>query len=110
MATATDATLTEAQRRGALAHPDVELHEEVNRDILKMLSAPGKGWWFLFSLAVLGVGLLFGSWGWQIYRGIGVSGLTSPVGWGGPLAAITSRSSLSRNRNGAKPSPRICRM
>ena len=76
------ATLTESQKRGALTHPDVSDYSEVNRDVLKMLSTPGKGWWALFALAVLGVGLFFGSWFWQIYRGIGVSGLSSPVGWG----------------------------
>ena len=75
-------TLTEAQRRGALTHPDLPQHAQVNRDILKVLSRPGGGWWALFGLAIVGVGIFLASWGWQIYRGIGVSGLTSPVGWG----------------------------
>jgi Ni/Fe-hydrogenase subunit HybB-like protein len=75
-------TLTETQRRGALPHPDVQRYSDVNRDILKILSRPGRGWWILFGLAVLGVGLFFGAWGVQIVRGIGVSGLMSPVGWG----------------------------
>ena len=79
---ATTEALTESQRRGALTHPDVEQYSDVNRDVLAMLSAPGRGGWVRFGLAVLGVILFFGSWFWQIYRGIGVSGLTSPVGWG----------------------------
>ena len=29
------AGLTESQRRGALTHPDLQEHSEVNRDILK---------------------------------------------------------------------------
>ena len=81
------ATLTESQRRGSLTHPDVARYDDVNRDILKILSRPGKGWWAIFLLAAAGVGLLATSWGIQIFRGIGVSGLMSPVGWG---AYITS--------------------
>ena len=75
-------TVTERRERGALPNPDVRSYGEVNRDVLKVLSRPGKGWWVLFSLAAAGVGLFFTSWFWQIYKGIGVSGLNAPVGWG----------------------------
>jgi molybdopterin-containing oxidoreductase family membrane subunit len=75
------ATVTERER-GAATHPDVKTYGEVNDDILRILTRPGKGWWFLFSLALAGVGLLFFSWGNQILNGIGLSGLNSPVGWG----------------------------
>ena len=68
--------------RGALTHPDIERLDDVNRDVLKMLSVPGKGWWALFAMCVAGVGLFLSAWFWQIYKGIGVSGLMSPVGWG----------------------------
>ncbi|MFV2006515.1 MAG: NrfD/PsrC family molybdoenzyme membrane anchor subunit [Longimicrobiales bacterium] len=70
------------RRRGALAHPDIHSLGDVNRDILKPLGRPGLGWWLLFGLATAGVGLFFTSWGYQIVKGIGVSGLNSPVGWG----------------------------
>ncbi len=76
------ATALEKRDRGALTHPDVEEFGQVNRDILKILSRPGKGWWTLFLLAVAGVGLFFTSWIYQIVNGIGVSGLMNPVGWG----------------------------
>ena len=76
------ATVIKERERGALPHPDIETFGEVNRDILKILSRPGRGWWVLFALAGAGVGLFFFSWGIQIVRGIGVSGLNSPVGWG----------------------------
>ncbi|MEX2526997.1 MAG: NrfD/PsrC family molybdoenzyme membrane anchor subunit [Gemmatimonadota bacterium] len=75
------ATATE-QEGGVQTHPDVESYGAVNRDILKMLAAPDKGWWICLGLAAAGVGLFFTSWIYQIVRGIGVSGLTSPVGWG----------------------------
>jgi molybdopterin-containing oxidoreductase family membrane subunit len=74
--------LATEQPRGALSHPDVQSYAEVNRDILAILGRPGLGWWALFSIAAAGVALFFGAWGWQIYAGIGVSGLNSPVGWG----------------------------
>ena len=75
------ATATEKER-GALTHPDLEELGEVNRDVLKALERPGLGWWILFGVATLGVGLFFGSWTNQLVNGIGVSGLNSPVGWG----------------------------
>jgi Ni/Fe-hydrogenase subunit HybB-like protein len=74
-------TATETPR-GALPHPDVEKLGDVNRDILKILGRPGLGWWALFALATAGVGMFFGAWIYQIVKGIGVSGLNAPVGWG----------------------------
>ncbi|MCA9738761.1 MAG: polysulfide reductase NrfD, partial [Gemmatimonadetes bacterium] len=74
--------IDQATRRGALTHPDVTSYSQVNRDILKMMSKPGPGWWALLVVAILGIGLFFGSWGNQMVQGIGVSGLNNPVGWG----------------------------
>ena len=74
-------TVTEVPR-GALPHPDVQSLDEVNRDILRPLSRPGRGWWALLALSIAGIGLLAVSWGIQIVLGLGVTGLNSPVGWG----------------------------
>ncbi len=74
-------TATEVSR-GALQHPDVQSLDEVNRDVLKALGRPGRGWWALLAVAIAGMGVLFGSWFIQVVRGIGVTGLMSPVGWG----------------------------
>ncbi|HIF05539.1 MAG TPA: hydrogenase [Gemmatimonadetes bacterium] len=74
-------TATEVQR-GALTHPDVQSLDEVNRDVLRSLGRPGKGWWALLALALAGMGVGGYSWGIQVIKGIGVTGLTSPVGWG----------------------------
>ena len=68
--------------RGALPHPDVQSLEEVNRAILRPLSRPGRGWWALLAVAIAGMGLGFGAWVFQVWKGIGVTGLMSPVGWG----------------------------
>ena len=74
--------LEERMARGAVPHPDVQTYDEVNRDVLRALETPGKAWWGLLAVAAAGVLLFFGAWGWQVYEGIGVSGLNSPVGWG----------------------------
>ena len=74
--------LEETAERGAVPHPDITRYSDVNRDILAILGRPGFGWWALVVLAAAGIALLLGAWGWQLYRGIGVAGITKPVGWG----------------------------
>jgi Ni/Fe-hydrogenase subunit HybB-like protein len=63
-------------------HPGIGSYAEVNRDVLRLLSRPGRGYYILLgiSLAMLALGAF--AWGVQIYLGIGVSGLMNPVGWG----------------------------
>ena len=75
-------TATEVAERGAETHPDVTTFDEVNRDVLKILGRPGIGWWGLFAFATFGVIVLFGSWTALIVQGFGLTGLTSPSGWG----------------------------
>jgi molybdopterin-containing oxidoreductase family membrane subunit len=74
--------ITETQRRGSVPHPDVQRYSDVNRDVLKVLGKPGLGWWALLVGAAAAMGLFFSAWIIQMLRGIGVSGLISPVGWG----------------------------
>ena len=74
-------TATEVPR-GAVPHPDITDLAEVNRDVLRPLGRPGLGWWMMLALAIAGIGLLGVSWGFQMWKGIGVTGLASPVGWG----------------------------
>ena len=90
------ATELNERERGALTHPDVESFGQVNRDILKILSPPGKGWWALFFVSVLGVVLFLTSWIYQIVTGIGVSGLMSPVGWGVYITTFSPSTGLPR--------------
>ncbi|CAN5888084.1 polysulfide reductase NrfD [soil metagenome] len=63
-------------------HPDITAYSDVNRDVLKLLSAPGRSYYILLGvvLAVLGIGAF--AWLTQIVLGIGMSGLINPVGWG----------------------------
>ncbi|HEX9776626.1 MAG TPA: NrfD/PsrC family molybdoenzyme membrane anchor subunit [Geopsychrobacteraceae bacterium] len=56
--------------------------EKLEQDVLKGLRRPGK--WYLLGLAccaLLFLGAL-GLWGYQLSRGLGVTGLMHPVGWG----------------------------
>jgi Ni/Fe-hydrogenase subunit HybB-like protein len=63
-------------------HPGVESYGDVNRDVLKLLSTPGKAYiiFFVCVLMVLGLGVF--AWMLQVVLGIGQSGLRNPVGWG----------------------------
>ncbi len=63
-------------------HPGVEAYGDVNRDILKLLGKPGKGYWALLAFTIAGVGAMGIAFAAQVYLGIGMSGLMSPVGWG----------------------------
>ena len=58
-------------------------HDEIERDILGPLRRPvGRVWWI--SVLALGTVFLWGllAWAWQIYRGLGVTGMNAPVFWG----------------------------
>ena len=50
------AIASETRERATLPHPDVQRLGDVNRDILRIMQSPGRGWWALFALAVVGVG------------------------------------------------------
>ncbi len=75
-------TATEVAARGTSTHPDIHRHSDVNRDVLAILTRPGIGWWGLFAFAAFGVAVLFTAWGALIVKGFGLTGLTSPAGWG----------------------------
>jgi molybdopterin-containing oxidoreductase family membrane subunit len=54
----------------------------VNRLVLKMLEPPTFGWYVLFGLCLVGVGIGAFCWSRQILYGIGASGKSHPVMWG----------------------------
>ncbi len=55
---------------------------DVNRDIIRTLDPPGRGWFV--GMAVIAVGLLMGGLSWmkQLKYGMGVTGYTPPIFWG----------------------------
>jgi len=57
-------------------------YAEVNRDIIKTLDPPGRGWFL--GMAIILSGLAFGGycWGRQLKYGLGVTGYTPPIFWG----------------------------
>jgi Ni/Fe-hydrogenase subunit HybB-like protein len=63
-------------------HPEIGKYEDVNRDVLRLLSRPGRTYYILLALSIAGVGLLGFSFFAQIYLGIGLTGLMNPVMWG----------------------------
>ena len=63
-------------------HPGIATYEEVNRDILKMLSRPGRPYFVLLAVVIGLVAIGGFAWLVQVILGIGMSGLNNPVGWG----------------------------
>ena len=56
--------------------------DQIERDVYAAISKPKPGFYIGMAIALICVGIGATSWGWQIYRGLGVSGLVNPVGWG----------------------------
>ncbi len=63
-------------------HPEVESYEQVNRDAMRLLTRPGKGYLALLGMSVFLVGLMVFAELNNIIYGLGMSGITNPVGWG----------------------------
>jgi len=63
-------------------HPGIRRYADVNRDVLRILTRPGRTYYILLAIAIAGVGLLGFSFFSQVYLGIGLTGLMNPVMWG----------------------------
>ncbi|MFQ5802952.1 MAG: NrfD/PsrC family molybdoenzyme membrane anchor subunit [Candidatus Methylomirabilales bacterium] len=63
-------------------------YSQVNRDLLKTMTPPGRVYYLILALdlAVLAWGIY--AWIYQIKTGLGVTGLTNPVGWGVYIATF----------------------
>ena len=66
----------------AAVHPDIASYEEVNRDAMRLLTKPGPGYLALIGMSVSLVALMVFAELHNIVFGLGMSGLTNPVGWG----------------------------
>jgi molybdopterin-containing oxidoreductase family membrane subunit len=63
-------------------HPEIDSYAQVNKDVLKLLSKPGRAYRILFAFVMVVLawgGFAFGA---QVVLGIGMSGLNNPVSWG----------------------------
>ena len=63
-------------------HPDIAGYADVNRDAMRLLSKPGPGYLALLGLSVALVGLALFAFLHQVAFGMGMAGVTNPVGWG----------------------------
>lgn len=54
----------------------------VERDILAAMRKPSKLYWAALSFAAVCFAVGLSLWGYQMWRGMGVAGITNPVGWG----------------------------
>ncbi len=56
--------------------------EKINTTVLATLSRPGKRYWTVIALLFCGVVLGAACWAYQIFMGVGVAGMNTPVHWG----------------------------
>lgn len=55
---------------------------DINREVLRTLSPPGRLYWVTVGLLFLGVLYAVGVWAYQIFNGLGVAGYNPPGMWG----------------------------
>ncbi|HNR40315.1 MAG TPA: polysulfide reductase NrfD [Acidobacteriota bacterium] len=56
--------------------------DQLEHDVLAAMRKPSKLYWAALAVSAAAFALGLGCWGWQIYEGLGVAGIRSPVGWG----------------------------
>jgi Ni/Fe-hydrogenase subunit HybB-like protein len=56
--------------------------ETINTTVLNTLSRPGKAYWSIIALLFCGAALGASCWAYQIFVGVGVAGMNTPVHWG----------------------------
>jgi Ni/Fe-hydrogenase subunit HybB-like protein len=66
----------------SIYHPEVTGYADVNRDAMRLLTRPGRGYLALLGLSIALVLLAAIAFLLQIYYGIGMAGITNPSGWG----------------------------
>jgi molybdopterin-containing oxidoreductase family membrane subunit len=65
-----------------IVKPNRRNTRKIDRDILATLDSPGRLYYLLLGITLLGVGVGAYCWWVQIRTGIGATGLNNPVGWG----------------------------
>ena len=56
--------------------------EQINTTVLDTLAKPSRTYWAIVAAVFGGVVMFVGCWAYQIYRGLGVAGMNTPVHWG----------------------------
>ena len=56
--------------------------ETINTTVLNTLTRPGKAYWIMIALLFCGAVLGASCWAYQIFVGVGVAGMNTPVHWG----------------------------
>ena len=68
------------------AHPDKSsqpiTYGSITRDVANTIGTPGKGYFVLLGLTLVGLAIGGGALLYQVRYGLGVAGYTPPVGWG----------------------------
>lgn len=77
---------TETLAAGGHAHDPVKdpkaIKDQIEHDIYASVGKPRPFFWLALALSLIAVGIGGGCWAYQIYTGLGVAGITNPVGWG----------------------------
>jgi len=60
----------------------IESANKLDRDILAAMEKPGRPYYGALTFTIIMMLIGFACWGWQIWNGMGVAGITHPVGWG----------------------------
>lgn len=57
-------------------------YEQVEQDVLGAMGKPSIKYWLALFLSAGAFAAGLGLWGYQVFKGMGVAGITHPVGWG----------------------------
>lgn len=57
-------------------------YKQVERDVIGAMGRPGLLYWFALAISAAAFAGGMGTWLYQIFTGMGVAGITHPVGWG----------------------------
>lgn len=57
-------------------------YQQVEQDVLGAMRKPGPIYWIALTISALAFACGMGAWAYQVFTGMGVAGITHPVGWG----------------------------
>ena len=90
MARTTVHTVPKAGMGQAMAKPEdrVEYHRSVEDDVIAAMKKPSPLYWVALFVSASFFAMGMALWGYQMWKGMGVSGLNNPVGWGVYITAF----------------------